>query len=230
MAIQDSSAPIPVPGEHRPPPSAPVRERPPPVGALIIGLCGLGFLLHNQLVTQEPGLGAVPIGLLYGPLVAEGQWWRALTTVFAHGGPLHLILNMSVVYSLGFPFERGLGSARFALISLICALGASATVVLLAFEKPTVGASGMILGYAGAMLPAASQQVRKNLLIWLVQIAVISLLPGVSWQGHLGGLVWGLLCGLALKAGPKVFRVAGPALVVVAVGMLLLAAQHPLLR
>lgn len=228
MAITDRTHPIPVPGGQVPPAQAPARQLPPPIAAGIIALCVLAFLGQGYLTTEVPGAGQVPLGVLFGPLVQEGQWWRAFTTIFTHGGVLHLLLNMSVVYSLGFPLERSLGSARFGLVSLVTALGASSTVLLLAWDKPTVGASGMILGWAGVMLPVVTRQERSNLLTWLAQIAVISFLPGVSWQGHLGGFVWGLFCGLALKAGKQVFWLAAPLLAAAAFGLVVYGANHPL--
>jgi membrane associated rhomboid family serine protease len=64
------------------------------------------------------------------------------------------------------------------------------------------------------------------LLVWLVQIAVISLIPGVSWQGHLGGFVFGVLCGLALRAGPRAFPYLAPLLLFLASAAVVVAA-HP---
>jgi rhomboid protease GluP len=198
----------------------------------VLALCVVAFLLEKSLVRYEPlAQQQVPLGVLFGPLVVEGQqWFRLLTTVFTHGGILHLVLNMSVLWTLGFTLERAVGSARFAAMSLVCALGASGTVMLLAFDQPTVGASGMILGYAGVMLPISTKQGRSQLLTWLVQIAIISMLPNISWQGHLGGFLWGLPCGLALKAGPKTFRLAAPALVVLAAVFAVLAANASMAR
>lgn len=156
------------------------------------------------------------LGALYGPAVIAGEWWRVLSTVFVHGGILHLALNMSVVYSLGMPLERVIGTMRFALLSLATALGSSALALFVNFDVPTVGASGMILGWAGAMLPIATTEYRRSLGIWLVQIAVISFLPGVSWAGHLGGFLIGLPCGVGLRLGTRHFLGLTTAMVVLA--------------
>lgn len=164
--------------------------------------------------------------LLYGPAVREGEWWRVLSTTIQHGGPLHLFFNMSVVWTMGRAYEAGIGTWRFVQISLVTALGSSLAVLLGAFDLPTVGASGMILGWIGAILPIATRTHRRQLQIWLLQIVVISLLPGVSWQGHLGGFVAGLLCGLALRAGPTVFRFAAPVLAFLAAALTVVAAHR----
>jgi membrane associated rhomboid family serine protease len=175
-------------------------------------------------------------GALYGPLVARGQWWRILTDVFVHAeldlrpvahpsplssssgmGLMHIGFNMWVLVTLGFTFERMIGSARMALVSLATALGASAFSLAFNFNILTIGASGMIIGWIGALLPIVTEQGRRQLGIWLVEIAVISLLPGVSWSGHLGGFLFGLPCGLALRKGTKFWSAAG---VIVVAGLL----------
>lgn len=213
------------PPEGSPPPGpAPYpdySEPPPPQAALlkpwvsygVIAACVAAFL-YGFGSTDETGASSLyRLGVLYGPLVREsGEWFRVFSTVFTHAGPLHLIMNMSVMWTLGAVLERNVQSWRFLLISGVTAMGSAAVVLLFAYDKPTVGASGMILGYLGAMLPIATQQGRKELLTWLVQIAIISLFPGISWQGHLGGFLFGLPMGWALRGGAKRFSWAGPAI------------------
>lgn len=172
------------------------------VGSVLVFVADM--VLQPQLAAQGlPSLAE--IGLLYGPLIAEGQWWRTLSSVFVHGGFIHILFNMSVVWSLGIHFERAVGSLRLLLISLITTLGSTAAVLLFAWDQPTVGASGMILGWAGAMLMIANAQGRRMLQTWLIQIAIISALPffvpeiRISWQGHLGGFLFGLPCGVLLR-------------------------------
>jgi membrane associated rhomboid family serine protease len=183
------------------------------------------FLRQGQFLGD--GLGPIFQQIaLYGPLVQAGELWRVLTCVFSHGGPIHLFFNMWVAYSLGVPLERGIGSGRFLLVSLVAALGSSALALLFNFEVVTVGASGMILGWGGAMFVTAGRELRRSLLVWLAQIALISLLPGISWAGHLGGFLFGLPMGLALRSGPRVFSRAAPLLLAIALGVTYITA-HP---
>ena len=149
---------------------------------------------------------------LYGPAVRAGEWWRLLSYAIEHGNLIHIVVNMSVVWTLGFGLERLLGTWRFALFSLVGCLGSAAFALWFNFTTPTVGASGMIIGWAGAMLPIANRATRQSLVIWLVQIAIISFLPFVSWSGHLGGFVFGFACGLALRAGSRAFAYLAPIL------------------
>jgi rhomboid protease GluP len=222
------------PGEV-PPPYRHVEARAvlPPLFCLTIIVSSVVVYLLNAFtgvldtVTSLPDGRPVVIGLfdLYGPAVAQGQWWRLLTAAVDHHAALHLVLNMSVVWTLGTGLEREMGTARFALVSLTTALGSSVLVLLLDFDQVTVGASGMIIGWAGVLLPIATREARRSLTVWLVQIAVISLLPFVSWSGHLGGFLAGLPAGFALRKGPHVFRWVAP-LLVLAMALAVAAAAH----
>lgn len=152
------------------------------------------------------------------PAEVGDQWWRVLTTMVVHGNPIHLLLNMSVVWTVGFQLERAIGSARFLVISLVTALGSSTFVLFFSPpDIPTVGASGMIIGWIGAMLFIVRPEARQSFVIWLVQIAVISFLPGVSWQGHLGGFIFGLPCGFLLRDRARYFNVGAPVVLMLAV-------------
>jgi membrane associated rhomboid family serine protease len=215
---------MPLPQREFPnPPPAPtqlVRRRPIPwFSGAVIGVSAIRSLATN-FAGSEPWV-------LYGPAVQAGEWWRLIAYAVEHAGALHLVLNMSVVYTLGFGLERLLGTWRFAVISLVGCLGSAAFALWFNFDRQTVGASGMIISWAGAMLPIANRATRQSLIIWLVQIAVISFLPFVSWSGHLGGLVFGLACGLALRAGPRAFPYLAPILVFVS-AVAAVAAGHPM--
>ena len=185
------------------PPDAAMPPRPP-----IPWICWGVIASSAAVFLADQATRQIPLAwlALYGPLVVEaGQWWRVLTCVFTHGSTLHIFFNLSVVATFGVALERQLGSARFALISLVTALGSAALVLALAYNLPTVGASGMIIGWLGATLPIANRQARRDLALWLVQIALISALPllfpaiRISWQGHLGGFLAGIPCGLVLR-------------------------------
>ncbi|MGO9830201.1 MAG: rhomboid family intramembrane serine protease [Myxococcaceae bacterium] len=214
-AFGPASGPLP---EAPPAASAvPAGRRPlPPFCTGLIAVCVAVFLA--QLSGVEPDFLRGDNLALYGPAVQAGQWWRVLTWVVVHGGPLHILFNMMVVVNLGFAVERLLGTPRMVAVSLVTALGSAALVLAFAFRLPTVGASGVILGWAGALLPVVNRQGRQSLAWLLVQVAVISLLPGVSWQGHLGGFLAGLACGGLLRLGPNRFNQLWPLLALVLAG------------
>ncbi|MGA9521824.1 MAG: rhomboid family intramembrane serine protease [Myxococcaceae bacterium] len=202
-------------------------ERIPWVSWAVIVLSVATYLVPVLLGGQQAEEAVVEFGALFGPAMRDGgDWYRVLTTVFVHGGAIHLFFNMSVVWTLGFALERSIRSWRFLLVSLITALGAATFVLWLAPAVPTVGASGMILGWAGAILPIATREGRRTISVWLIQIAVISLLPFVSWQGHLGGFVFGLPCGLLLRNRAKYFSFGAPVLLALSLLAVYVAGIH----
>ena len=96
-----------------------------PVTSLLMLLNALAFLAQ-----QSTGDTLTRLGLLYGPAVAEGQWWRLLSSGFLHDGILHVGFNMYLLYMLGRELERGFGSLRFSLMYFGSLCGAALAVML----------------------------------------------------------------------------------------------------
>lgn len=149
-------------------------------------------------------LGWNPISLLgLASAYVDRMPWTFVTSGFAHsmGNPLHLLLNMYTLWLFGRMLETEVGHGRFLLVYLLSLLGGSTAVVLLSSPLIfTVGASGAVFGLFGAMLAFAlwgSREHRQNLAGIVVLLAVNAvfsvLVPGISWQGHLGGLIVGVL-------------------------------------
>jgi membrane associated rhomboid family serine protease len=160
-----------------------------------MAICGLAF------VPQLLDLGGHPelTYSLYGPAVAAGEWWRVLTAQVEHHGLFHLVVNGTSI--LGFaPFiERRIGGIRLAVASLVCALFSAAFALFFSWNSYTAGASGMIIGWLGLGLLIVEPRWRRVLLQWAVFNVIVSLAPGVSWAGHLGGFVGGLGCGALIR-------------------------------
>ena len=91
-------------------------------------------------------------GVLYGPLVAQGDWWRLVTAGFLHGSLVHIFFNMLMLWWFGRPLEELLGRGRFIAVYLIAVLAGSAGALLLSSDVPTLGASGGVFGILGAGL------------------------------------------------------------------------------
>jgi rhomboid protease GluP len=144
-----------------------------------------------------------------------GEFWRLVTPVFIHAGPLHLLVNMYSFYALGPAVERFFGSWRLAAVYLLS--GVSGVVLSLAMNPaPSVGASGAIFGLLGALTaflwghrrlfgPAARAQLQQIGMVLVLNL-VLSLTPGIDAWGHLGGLLAGVGC--ALFFGPRLELVA----------------------
>lgn len=154
---------------------------------------------------------AVNAALSYGArysLVLPGyfQPWRILTMNFVHGGILHLLINMFSFWVLGSQLERIMGRGRYSLVLLSSTAGAALAVALLQPQMVTVGASGVIFGMFGAMVPYAIKA-RANLTGFLVIVGINLvwgfLVPGVAWQAHVGGMIFGAAVSAMLLLMPK---------------------------
>ena len=142
----------------------------------------------------------------------NGQYYRFFTANFLHADVLHLLMNMMALYYLGQAAEYMVGRKSFIIIYLICSLGTtvlSATVNVVTDPNTIqrlVGASGAILGIAGAMAGIAIYR-KLNNIYYGVQInyqplitilglnIVIGLVPGISFMGHLAGALTGIVAG-----------------------------------
>ena len=143
-------------------------------------------------------------GVLYGPLVEQGDWWRLLTAAFLHYGPVHLILNMVGLYWFGSLLEERIGAARYLMLYLVSGLAGSAGALLWSngFLTPTVGASGAIFGILGAGLVLERQRDYvfggSAMGVILINFVLTFSISSISKGGHIGGLVGGILCALGL--------------------------------
>lgn len=144
---------------------------------------------------------------LFPPNVALGdEWWRLLTSGFQHFGPMHLLLNMYMLWILGYGIERSIGHLRFLALYLISAIGGSVAVLYFSPIALTAGASGAIFGLMGAYAIVAMSMrldVKGVAILLALNIGVSIIVPGVSLAAHLGGLVVGALAALALVVLPR---------------------------
>ena len=154
-------------------------------------------------------------GVLAGPLVAQGDWWRLITAPFLHYGPLHLGLNMLVLWFIGPALEEYFGRLRYLLLYLVSGLAGSAGALILSPNALTVGASGAIWGLMGAavLLEARRIYVFGGQAMGLVVFNLIFTLivPGVSIGGHIAGGIGGALAALAftsLRRNPRLATLA----------------------
>ncbi len=140
-------------------------------------------------------------------LVAAGEWWRIFTPVLVHGAAFHILFNMMALYQLGPTIEQRTGGRDYLLLYFACAgvggvfayhLGGSGDIL--------VGASGAIFGLFGLWLHAAlrawgssfSRRVIGSFGLTLaINAALPFIYPQISWQGHLGGFLAGILIGEA---------------------------------
>ncbi|MDX6346293.1 MAG: hypothetical protein QOF84_1083 [Streptomyces sp.] len=159
-------------------------------------------LVHNLGLFGSCNGGTVPCGVADGP----GQWYRLLTSVFLHQELAHLAFNMLALWWIGAPLEAVLGRARYLALYLISGLGGSALVVLLAPDTLTLGASGAIFGLFGAtavFMKRLQQDLRPVLILLGLNLLFTFTWSGISWQGHIGGLVAGTLVAIGMAYAPR---------------------------
>jgi rhomboid protease GluP len=162
-----------------------------------------------QIWGETSGTDLVALGANERTSVLAGQYWRLLTSMFLHGGFLHLVLNAWGLYQLGTLFESWLGSTRMLATYFVSGIAGSVASIVWT-QMPSVGASGAIFGLLGALIAflvkrheALSPQ-GKSILSQLVMWAVINVVigastPGIDNAAHLGGCAAGFLIGLLLR-------------------------------
>ena len=160
---------------------------------------GIGSAIYEKGVLVAVALDSH--GHLIG--VAEGEWWRLITAAFLHYGPFHLLVNMLSLWWVGTALEQRIGSGRFLALYIASGLAGSAGALIEKPLAPTVGASGAIFGILGAGLILER---RGDLvfggsafgLLVLNLIITFSFRGSISLGGHVGGLIGGILCMLAM--------------------------------
>ena len=208
-------------------------------GALVtktlIGLNVLVFFLNlaqGSTLSRVSGTlferGALYIGSPFTSGLADGEWWRLITSAFLHGSLIHLGLNMLVLWIVGAPVEQAIGRGRFLAIYVVSGLAGSAGALLFSPNAITVGASGAIYGILGAALVLESQgsHVLGGQAFGLIvfNLVLTFAIPNISIGGHLGGLAGGALAMLALSRFGRTHAIYGrPGLIgvagVIAVGL-----------
>jgi membrane associated rhomboid family serine protease len=150
-------------------------------------------------------------GGLYGPDVANGDWWRIVTSAFLHAGFAHIALNMVGLYFLGRLLEPAIGTARFLGIYFVSLLAGSAGVILISPHSLSVGASGAIFGLLSAAFVVARHRGLEQIAQQVAFFVVINLAftfgsAGISVGAHIGGLIGGAIAALIITYGQRHFR------------------------
>ena len=154
----------------------------------------------EQLCTQA-------LGGTWIPGVGDGAAWQLVTSMFTHIEVWHLAGNMIALYFIGPQLEAAIGRLRFLALYLVSGLAGSAMVLWFSDDQvQTVGASGAIFGLMGALLVMVVKvggNVSQIGLLLLANLVITFSVPGISWQGHLGGFVGGVLIGGVLVYSPR---------------------------
>lgn len=155
----------------------------------------------------EPMRAVGPVfeqGALFGPFVADGEFWRIVTSGFLHNGLLHLGMNMFLLWLLAQELEPVLGRVGFCVLYFMSLVGGSVGALVLTPFSATIGASGAVYGLMGALIVLQLRAKQNPWRSGIAGLVLINLLftitvPGVSLGGHLGGLLAGAAGGAILQ-------------------------------
>ena len=192
-------------------------------GFIVINI--LVYLFQVSLETKELQTqfvyyyGAIPVEIMQGK-----DLFTLFTSMFLHGGPMHLIGNMLFLWVFADNIEATIGSFRFLIFYFLGGLAAHAAHIYFNVDSQivTVGASGAISAVMGAYLVMfPSSRVRVLILIFTVRVPAVIFLgfwiyqqsingfaslqvetaqsAGVAWWAHIGGFVYGALAGFSYR-------------------------------
>ena len=198
----------------------------PVVTVGLIVACCLVFLWQISLGSQDQARAVFSLGLIPAVLLGERELpahialipsqLTVVSSMFLHGGWMHLIGNMLYLWIFGNNIEDAMGYGRFILFYLVCGAAAAFAQILQDPEStvPMIGASGAISGILGAYL-VLYPRARVLVLVWLGFFIHTLRLPagfvlgfwfvlqylnaavsgeaggGVAWWAHIGGFVSG---------------------------------------
>ena len=197
------------------------RSATPVITYTLIAVNVVMFVLQNASVDIQRQL------VLWSPAVADGEFYRLLTSAFLHYGIVHLLFNMWALYVVGAPLEMWLGRMRFVGLYGLSALGGAVLVYLFSpLNTATAGASGAVFGLFGAIFVVGKRiqlDVRWVVIIIGINLVITFSVPGISWQGHVGGLVTGTIVAVAYAYPPRNHRNSIPTAVTIALTVLFAA-------
>ena len=204
-----------------------------------MGVAALGVDYDVPLtvgLVVQPGQ-VLNAGALIPALVAQGEAWRLLFSMFLHSGIVHLGFNMLSLYFLGAFVEQEFGRGGFLALYLLSGIsGGLAYLYFGGFNVPAVGASGAIFGLLGGVLGYALRRgtfswqnplIRQLLILLALNLYLGFSIANVSNTAHLGGLAGGFVFGWLVAPSiysRKRLRAISPIAIVLGAEILLLAA------
>jgi rhomboid protease GluP len=198
-----------------------------------VALAGTPATPWNVGLMAQPG-AVLERGALIPALVAGGEQWRLVTSMFLHSGFIHLGFNMLALYFLGSFAESTFGRGRFFALYLLSGLsGGIAYLYIGGFNSLAVGASGAIFGLLGAILGFSMRQgtfswqnpiIRQLLILLAINLYIGFSIPNISNTAHIGGLIGGATLGFLIAPtlyARKNSKAAAPILIVLGVEVVL---------
>lgn len=169
---------------------------------VIIGINLLIFMAIQISPELIVSMGLRPASILDRP-------WTVLTSIFVHADFFHIFANMFTLYFFGSYVYRLLGERRFLTVYFGGGILGSLLFMLLGPQFATaIGASGAVFAMGGALVALRPNikvfifPIPVPLSLWVAVIGgflILSFIPGIAWEAHLGGMLFGLGAGYLYK-------------------------------
>lgn len=180
--------------------------------AINVAVFLLTAVLSGNFINSDINV-LVFLGAKVNSLILAGEYYRLITSMFLHGGIVHLGFNMYALYVLGPMIEQIYGKVRFVIIYFIAGIIASYFSFIFS-SAISIGASGAIFGLLGASLIFAlkmKERIGKGFMINIVTVIIINLVIGFSMANvdnfaHLGGLTGGTIVSYLLFLSSGTFK------------------------
>ena len=212
-----------------------VRLRPPGMPVVTYTLIGLNVLMFGlQQIVNKPVVGTLgntpylfsPFDLRLGLLakswaegqpigVANGEWYRLVTSMFVHASVMHIAMNMVSLFFIGPMLEMLIGRLRFALVYFVGGIagGAASYFFMTEVSGPSVGASGAISAVFGCLIVIGLRRkilnVNSIIVVLVLNVFLTVQNSGIDWHDHAGGIAAGALMGATFAYGPEVVKLLG---------------------
>jgi membrane associated rhomboid family serine protease len=169
----------------------------------VYAVCVVLVLLHMEKFVEW--------GIDWGPATLGGQWWRMGTSMFLHGGLVHLLGNMWWLRVVGKMTEQIFSTWTFLSLYFLTGLAGALLSLSVHPESHSAGASGAVFGITGVAIAALCLgRMSPSLLALSWRIWPLMIFTGLSLYGgatnpridnaaHMGGLVSGLFLGILLR-------------------------------
>ena len=184
----------------------------------------LPFLGINELFLYNIGAND---GIL---VVRNGEVWRLFTSMFLHGGTMHIVMNMFSLYILGRLVEPLFSKITYLSLYIISGLFGGLVSIYSNIDVFSVGASGAIFGIFGVLIGFAiihRHNMGESFKSFIKEIAILLginlfiglLVPNINMAAHVGGLIAGFIGGLVVGSNAKNIKIYIVVMVIIMVSL-----------
>lgn len=163
----------------------------------------INYIRMESLKGQEgSGSAAVDCGAVFRPYIEMNhQYWRFVTGGFVHFSIWHLLMNLSVMWSLGTGMERYFGHGLYAVLLFGSIILGNIFAAYMGNDRTisgglSSGLYGLMAAEIALVINASGFQAVMNNYSLMYDIfinLIMNFIPGISWQAHLGGACFGIL-------------------------------------